>query len=430
MVGLTWNAANAFADGAGEARDGGLTAAGRALVARLGELGVSLDLSHLSRRGCAEALEAATGPVLASHCLTDAVHAELAQPARRRDRRGRAARRHRRAQLPARLRRAGRHDGPRGRPPRAPGRDRRPGPARRAAPTSSATCRRSPRSDVARVAAARRRPRAGRAAGAAARGGLRDPRGRAARPRPRRARRSTPCSAATRCASSAARWAEPVRSCGRHAVAPGDQYGGMTPSDADLLRRLRGDPQALEAFYRRHVDRVRRFAARRCARPEDVADAVSGTFLAVLDAAPSYDPRRGEPVPWLLGIAAQVARRPAPARGPRATASRSARGGHRLLDDDDYARIEAEIDAERLAGHLRHEALAALSGGERELFLLVAARRPRRRRRRPRARHLRHRRPRPPRPRAPPPARRRPATEARGTDAPAPLPSLELEDAR
>jgi membrane dipeptidase len=75
MVGLTWNAANAFADGAGEARDGGLTAAGRALVARLGELGVSLDLSHLSRRGCAEALEAATGPVLASHCLTDAVHA-------------------------------------------------------------------------------------------------------------------------------------------------------------------------------------------------------------------------------------------------------------------------------------------------------------------------------------------------------------------
>lgn len=75
MVGLTWNAANAFADGAGETRDGGLTAAGKTLVARLGEMGIPLDLSHLSRRGCADALEATIGPVLASHCLTDAVHA-------------------------------------------------------------------------------------------------------------------------------------------------------------------------------------------------------------------------------------------------------------------------------------------------------------------------------------------------------------------
>lgn len=202
----------------------------------------------------------------------------------------------------------------------------------------------------------------------------------------------------------------------------------MTPSDADLLRRLRGDPQALEAFYRRHVDRVRRFATRRCARPEDVADAVSGTFLAVLDAAPSYDPRRGEPVPWLLGIAARVA------AGQRRRADREHRieeraGGHRLLDDDDYARIEAEIDAERLAGHLRHE-VAALSGGERELFLLVSrdglavgdaarvlgisaiAARARLARVRRRLRAAAH------------------AVEARGTDAPAPLPSLELEDAR
>jgi membrane dipeptidase len=74
MVGMTWNAANAFADGAGEPRDGGLTGAGRRLVERLGKLGMALDLSHLSRRSCAEALESTGGPVLASHANADAVY--------------------------------------------------------------------------------------------------------------------------------------------------------------------------------------------------------------------------------------------------------------------------------------------------------------------------------------------------------------------
>jgi membrane dipeptidase len=74
MLSPTWNAANAFADGAGEPRDGGLTGAGHRLVERLGELGIALDLSHLSRRSCAEALEATRGPVLASHACADAVY--------------------------------------------------------------------------------------------------------------------------------------------------------------------------------------------------------------------------------------------------------------------------------------------------------------------------------------------------------------------
>ena len=75
MVGPTWNRANAFADGAAEPRGGGLTAAGRRLVELLGELGMALDLSHLSRRACSEALELAAGPVLASHANADAVFA-------------------------------------------------------------------------------------------------------------------------------------------------------------------------------------------------------------------------------------------------------------------------------------------------------------------------------------------------------------------
>ena len=75
MVGPTWNRANAFADGAAEPRGGGLTGAGRELIERMAELGVALDLAHLSRRACSEALEVASGPVLASHANADAVFA-------------------------------------------------------------------------------------------------------------------------------------------------------------------------------------------------------------------------------------------------------------------------------------------------------------------------------------------------------------------
>ena len=68
-----------------------------------------------------------------------------------------------------------------------------------------------------------------------------------------------------------------------------------TVDDAELLRRS-PDPDAVEAFYRRHVDTVMRYAVRRCAGPEDVADLVSITFLEAIGAARTYDPgaaRRG-----------------------------------------------------------------------------------------------------------------------------------------
>jgi hypothetical protein len=55
------------------------------------------------------------------------------------------------------------------------------------------------------------------------------------------------------------------------------------PADEDLLRRLSSDPAAFEVFYRRHVDRVIGFAARRVTDPADAADLVmvTGTSNAV-----------------------------------------------------------------------------------------------------------------------------------------------------
>lgn len=66
-VGLTWNNANWAADGALEPRGGGLTRAGRRLVAELGRLGMLIDVSHLSERGFWDAAECAARPLIASH---------------------------------------------------------------------------------------------------------------------------------------------------------------------------------------------------------------------------------------------------------------------------------------------------------------------------------------------------------------------------
>lgn len=65
LLGPTWNGRNAFGDGC--ALSGGLTAAGRQLVRAAWELGMAVDVSHLSDAGFSEVLALGDGPVLASH---------------------------------------------------------------------------------------------------------------------------------------------------------------------------------------------------------------------------------------------------------------------------------------------------------------------------------------------------------------------------
>lgn len=73
LIGLTWNDANWAADGIMEPRGGGLTRKGHELVKRCNELGMLLDVSHLSVQGFWEVLEEATLPPIASHSNAFAV---------------------------------------------------------------------------------------------------------------------------------------------------------------------------------------------------------------------------------------------------------------------------------------------------------------------------------------------------------------------
>jgi DNA-directed RNA polymerase specialized sigma24 family protein len=67
----------------------------------------------------------------------------------------------------------------------------------------------------------------------------------------------------------------------------------------------------------------------------------------VIGSASRYDAGRGDPTAWLLGIAAHTAS--AQWRAQRRAASLAATvSGRELLDEDDYARLEARVDAARL----------------------------------------------------------------------------------
>ncbi|QNP75907.1 RNA polymerase sigma factor [Streptomyces roseirectus] len=126
----------------------------------------------------------------------------------------------------------------------------------------------------------------------------------------------------------------------------------------------------LEGFYRRHVGAVTRFVARRVDDPHTVADLVAEVFLAVLDSGHTYRARLGSETAWLYGIARNVVS--SEYRRVAREAERVRRvSGRRLLDADDIARLEDQLDAER-PGRRALEVLAGLPEGERAVMELVA----------------------------------------------------------
>lgn len=72
---LTWNRRNEIGDGVWEERTkGGLTRFGVAVVKELNRLNMVIDLSHLTRKGFFDALEASDGPVIISHSNANSVY--------------------------------------------------------------------------------------------------------------------------------------------------------------------------------------------------------------------------------------------------------------------------------------------------------------------------------------------------------------------
>ncbi|MDX3321205.1 RNA polymerase sigma factor [Streptomyces sp. ME03-5684b] len=132
----------------------------------------------------------------------------------------------------------------------------------------------------------------------------------------------------------------------------------------------RPDAAGFAVFYEANFDAVLGFVTRRTACPQVAADLTADIFVAALQAAGQYDPRRGAPAAWLYGIARNVLA--SRYRGSALEQHAVARlNGHRLLDEEDIAALEARIDAERAARELveRH---SGLSEPLREILDLVA----------------------------------------------------------
>lgn len=132
---------------------------------------------------------------------------------------------------------------------------------------------------------------------------------------------------------------------------------GMT-TDAELIRRSQGEPEAFGRLFDRHVAAVHAFAQRRIGR--DLAEEVTAeTFARGFEARRRYDAAHADALPWLLGIASNVLRR------------RSVRQWRRL---DAYARAARherpgappDVDGDVL------RAVARLPRRQREVLLLAA----------------------------------------------------------
>jgi RNA polymerase sigma-70 factor, ECF subfamily len=141
-------------------------------------------------------------------------------------------------------------------------------------------------------------------------------------------------------------------------VARGAQSGG--PPSSPL--------EEFEQVYRRNVDVLMGYFARRCREPQTVADLTSETFVRAVDGFAGFDPRRGTDRAWLFGIAARVfARHCEHSAGGRDAVVRL--GGHRTLDEDEIEELAERIDAERRGAALlrRCEQLPAFERAAIEL---------------------------------------------------------------
>lgn len=143
------------------------------------------------------------------------------------------------------------------------------------------------------------------------------------------------------------------------------------PPDNDTeLFRIRHDPDALDRFYRQHVEPIQRFVARRVNDPHLAADLTAEVFMAAILSAHTYRPADGDPTRWLYGVARNVVSA-ALRREGREHRALGRIAGRRLLSPDDVDRMLDRLDAEA-AGRELYAAMDDLPCGERAVLELVA----------------------------------------------------------
>ena len=134
-------------------------------------------------------------------------------------------------------------------------------------------------------------------------------------------------------------------------------------SDVDVLAAAKARPELLGLLYERHAPAVHRFLVRRVGTAA-AEDLLAEVFTAAVAGRFRVQPHpSGSALPWLYGIATNTVRE-----------HLRRRPAHGLYDGEaavDWDAVDARLDAAAQRDGLRL-ALAALTGSERELLLLVA----------------------------------------------------------
>jgi RNA polymerase sigma factor (sigma-70 family) len=124
-----------------------------------------------------------------------------------------------------------------------------------------------------------------------------------------------------------------------------------------------------EALYRANVATVTAYFARRSADPQTVADLTADTFVQVITSFATFDPGKGTPRAWVLGISRRIYAAHCEARSQqRSRVERLA--GRRELAPDEVGDLIDRIDALR-AGRALVTGLTELSAADRAVIELV-----------------------------------------------------------
>jgi RNA polymerase sigma factor (sigma-70 family) len=132
-----------------------------------------------------------------------------------------------------------------------------------------------------------------------------------------------------------------------------------------------GPASALEQFeeiYRRNVDALVGYFARRCGDAQTVADLTSESFVRAMTGFAGFNPARGTERAWLFGIAARVFAQHCE-RSAHGRVALERLGADRGLGPDEMEELAQRIDAERAGAALmrRYEALPPLERAAVEL---------------------------------------------------------------
>jgi RNA polymerase sigma-70 factor (ECF subfamily) len=139
-----------------------------------------------------------------------------------------------------------------------------------------------------------------------------------------------------------------------------------SPSDAEVIGRSLGEPEAFGLIYDRHAATLLRFLGRRVgARAAE--GLVGELFRIAFERRKVFDPARGSALPWLYGIGSNLLLK------HRRGEARRLRASARMAADEaaDTRASAAALDA-RLIFPRVADAIEALPDDEREALLLFA----------------------------------------------------------